>query len=194
MGIFSELKRVIKFLDNYPGQWAVCGGVAASIYRERPRFTDDIDFALVDNDSLSARDLALKVISDLGYRDYHGFIPDPLQKGRQINALICARSIDDKKFEGFDFLLPIQSWIDHAVSLAQNNMIDFGFAKLPTVTPEYLILAKMIALNSNAERHQDIDDIKEIIKSNPIDYSFIREQINNSGIVFEQTILALIAK
>lgn len=193
MGIFSELKRVIRFLNNYPGQWAICGGVAASIYRERPRFTDDIDFALVDSNSLSARELALKVISDLGYRDYQGFIPDPLRKGKQINALICARSTDNTKFEGFDFLLPTQPWIDHAVLLAQSNKIDFGFAELPTVTPEYLILAKLIALNSNAERHQDIDDIKEIIKSNPIDYSFIREQINNSGIVFEPSILALIA-
>ena len=54
MKIFDELVRAGKLLSEYPGQWAVCGGVAASIYRSRARFTDDIDFALIDTARISA--------------------------------------------------------------------------------------------------------------------------------------------
>ena len=180
MRLLLELKRTCAILENYPGQWAICGGIAASLYREKPRFTDDIDFAVVDSAIISGKDLAMKVISELGFKEYFGFIPGLIDKSDQILGLVCARDIGDERFLGIDFLLPVQFWIKDGVKYAQSNLIDYGFAKLPTVTPESLVLAKLLALHSNPERLQDLDDIQELIKSSNLDFEFILRQVKNN--------------
>ena len=76
MKLYDELKRAGTLLLEYPGQWAICGGIAASIYRSHPRYTDDIDFAVIDSETISAKDLACKIINQLGYKEYLGFIPN----------------------------------------------------------------------------------------------------------------------
>ena len=191
MKLFSELQKITKLLNNYPNQWAICGGIAASIYRETARYTDDIDIALINSDNLSAKDLASKIISELGYKEYEGFIPDPFTPNKQLKALLCAKN-DNERFTGFDFLLPVQFWIPEAVKLAQENKIDYGFSSLATITPESLIFAKLIALNSNPNRYQDIDDIKAIIKSNKINFDYIQQQITKSKIDFKPDVLKTI--
>lgn len=177
MRLFSELKRAAQILSRYPSQWAICGGVAASLYRESARFTDDIDFAVVDSEALTALDLARKVIGELGYKEYKGFIPD--ENNQQIFGLLCARDSADDRFVGLDFLLPAQCWVSDAVNYAQANIIDYGFDKLPTITPESLIVSKIIALNSNPERLQDIDDINEIVRVARLDMKFIQNQLQS---------------
>ena len=192
MRLFTELKRVTELLENYPNQWAICGGVAASIYRASARYTDDIDFALIDSDSITAKELATKIIKELGYQEYQGFVPDPENESKQLNALVCARGMNDDRFKGIDFLLPVQYWVEKAVNLAQSNLIDYGFAVLPTITPESLIFSKFIALNSNAERYKDLDDIQEIIKSNQINLEFLQLEITNCPIKFKPEIIKLL--
>lgn len=192
MKLFSELQRVTKLLEEFPGQWAICGGIAASIYRSKARYTDDIDFALIDSTTISATSLAEKVIKELGYKEHIGFVPDPLNPGKQLQALLCAIDNDTEKFRGFDFLLPSQTWVTDAVKLAQKNLVDFGFAKIPTVTQESLIFAKLIALNSTPERYQDLDDIKDILKSNAIDLRFLNDLVTSSPIAFNDQVLGLL--
>ena len=194
MKLFNELIRATKILANYKGQWAICGGVAASIYRSKPRFTNDIDFALIDSPQISAEQLASKVIKELGLKEYKGFIPNPLNSHEQILGLVASRGENDQSFVGFDFLLPIQFWVENAVKLAQSNQIDYGFDMLPTITPECLVLAKVVAVNSNPERYQDLDDIKEILASNKIDLPYLKQQILNCGILINGELLSKIFK
>lgn len=177
MKLFDRLKQAAVLLADYPDQWAICGGVAASIYRSSPRFTDDIDIAVIDSDKIRAVDLAAFVISEMGLREYKGFVPDPKNGRQQINALLMGRESCQERFLGLDFLLPVQAWIEKAVELAQSNQIDYGFAHLPTVTPECLIVAKLAALEGSPERYQDLDDIKEIVKAVPIDREFLGREI-----------------
>ena len=82
--------------------------------------------------------------------------------------------------------------MEQAVYLAQGNLIDYGFATLPTITPESLIFAKLIALNSNPERYKDLDDIKEILTNNMINIEFINQEISNCRINFKAEVLELI--
>lgn len=119
MKILDELERSVRFLEEFEGQWAICGGVAASIYRTRPRFTDDIDFVLIDDQNESAEGIASRVIQSLGYQEYRGYIPDPTT-GKLVLSLLCARTRENERFIGIDFLLPKQPWIPLAVQLAQD--------------------------------------------------------------------------
>lgn len=191
MKLFSELKRTVQLLQKFTGQWAICGGVAASVYRTKARFTDDIDFALISTHEVSAEELASKVIKDLNYKEYKDFVPDPYNNQQRIFALICAKSGDDQRFTGIDFLLPVQFWVEEAVKIAQDNLIDYGFDLLPTVTPESLLIAKLAALSSNPERYQDIDDIKEIIENVAVDFDFIRRRIRVEKLILPQSIASL---
>ncbi len=192
MKLFEVLKQTALLLLEHPGQWAVCGGVAASIYRRKARFTDDIDFALIDSPAMSAENLAGTILRRLGYGEYIGFVPDPENNNQQLRALICARTQEDQRFAGIDFLLPVQRWIPEAVALAQFNSIDYGFAELPTVTPESLILAKLIALSGSPDRYQDLDDIQEILKSVPLKLDYLEAQIALHNLKVPSNILALI--
>ncbi len=193
MKIFSELKKATGLLSKYEGQWAIAGGIAASIYRSKPRFTDDIDFALIDGENGTAAEIAEEVILKLGYQVYKGFVPHPLKNNQQILGLLCARTSEHEKFVGLDFLLPEQFWIKDAVELAQSNKIDYGFADLATVTPEHLILAKISAVQSNPQRYQDLDDITEILKSVDVDVAIINQMAESYGLTIKKEVSVLLA-
>jgi hypothetical protein len=192
--LLSELKRVSNSLAAFPGHWALCGGVAASIYRKKPRFTDDIDFILSDSPSLPAKEIASQVIANLGYAEYLGFVPVLFNDNEQVLGLCCARTSTDKNFIGIDFLLPVQFWVNDAVKAAQGNLIDFGFAVLPTITPEHLIIAKCAAALSNPERFQDLDDLKEITNSVSLNLEFIDHSLQSYGIVLTPELKKLVFK
>ncbi|MCO6430884.1 MAG: nucleotidyl transferase AbiEii/AbiGii toxin family protein [Deltaproteobacteria bacterium] len=194
MRLLSELKKVAEELQPYRGQWAVCGGVAASIYREKARFTDDIDIALIDSPLVAAKDLSIRIISGMGYKEYFGFVPCPQDATGQLLALVCARDQTDERFAGIDFLLPVQPWIEDGVKIAQSNEIDYGFARLPTVTPESLIVAKLTAISTTPERYQDLDDITEILKSTPIDRAYLKSSIERYQIDLPRELLTLITE
>ncbi len=194
MKIFHELRRAVEILNDYPGNWALCGGVAASIYRKNPRFTNDIDFALIDSEKISAKSLAVTVSEKLGYKAQIGFFEEPTTN-KLVNGLICARlDGNDDLFVGLDFLLPVQNWIEPAVKLAQNNRIDFGFALLPTITPECLIIAKFNALCANPERFQDLDDLKNIANDIDLNYDYLKNEIKKLGMEVPPEIMATVFK
>ena len=108
--------------------------------------------------------------------------------------MVCVRISGQERFEGFDFLLPTQFWVDEAVKHAQTNMVSYGFDKLPTITPESLIFAKLISLNNNPERYQDMDDISHILKEQIIHQELIDDYITASQINFREGVLDLLKK
>ncbi len=173
MKLFSGLKRVIERLEPRTGSWAVCGGIAASLYRENARFTADIDIALIDTEQLKARALAERVLKELGYKPALGFVPDFEKKGGQRLALILSREGENERFEGIDFLLPVFPWVPGAVRRGQSNLIDYGFARVPTITAEDIIISKLFALRGGDPRAIDKDDILSILQSQKVDREYI---------------------
>jgi len=177
MQIFTELQRLVQYLKPWDGSWALCGGVVATVYRDTPRFTGDIDVAVVDTSSSTAEEIATSVLKEMGYTPKFGFVPDPGEGKGQKKALICGRAINSERFVGVDFLLPIFPWVQNSVERARSNLLDYGFAKIPAITVEDLILAKLNAIQSKEHRATDVDDIKSVLNSNlKIDKPYIERQ------------------
>jgi hypothetical protein len=176
MKIFEKLKLATSILERSGCEWAICGGVAACLYRETPRYTGDIDFCLTDCPARPAIEIAREAAHALGYSPIEGFVTDhhgELVKGP---ALIVGREDQAGAYLGVDFLLPVLPWILPAVKRAQSNRLDYGFARLPTIVPEDLVVAKIIAFQGSAERLQDLDDIQSIVKQmKMLDIKMIQE-------------------
>ena len=165
MKIFQSLKTVTNLLKPFDGSWAVCGGIAACVYRDVPRFTGDIDIALGCTSSANPIDIANSILSSLGYVPMVGFVTDQTGRLIQQQALVIGREKEPGTYLGVDFLLPVLPWVQGAVSRAQENRLDYGFDRLPTVTLEDLCLAKLYALQGTPERHTDRDDIESILRA-----------------------------
>ena len=165
MRLFQSLKEVVSHLAPWTGCWAVCGGIAACIYRDTPRYTGDIDIAIVDHADLGASEIAESIVRALNYKPKIGFVTDQYGKLIQSRALIMGRETVAGSYIGIDFLLPSLAWIPDAVKHAQSNQLDFGFAKLPTITPEDLFIAKLFALQGTPTRTTDLDDLLSIART-----------------------------
>src|ERR1700741_1532305 len=110
MKIFSELQKLSKHLEAWKGAWALCGGVAASLYRDTPRFTVDIDVAIVAQGDTSAEKIAQKVLAEMKYPSLIGFVPGFSPQEKQLRALVSTRHEATDKYVGIDFLLPVFPW------------------------------------------------------------------------------------
>jgi Nucleotidyl transferase AbiEii toxin, Type IV TA system len=176
MKLFSELQRVVKHLEPYQGSWAICGGIAACIYRDKARFTADIDIAICNSANQEAEEIAASILQAMGHTPALGFITDPNGSGQQTKALIHSRDSTSEFYLGIDFLLPVFPWVNAAVIRAQTNQIDYGFTKIPTITVEDLIIAKLFALNTTPERLQDKDDVLSILVRQKIDELYVERQ------------------
>ena len=58
-----------------------------------------------------------------------------------------------------------------------------GFAKVPVITPEDLIIAKCYALRNSPDRFQDLDDLKSIFQSRiELDRIYLRRQLSEMNL------------
>lgn len=180
MRLVKEFIRVIEALTPYKNPWAICGGLAASIYSKLPRFTNDIDIMLIDTKEATAKNVASEIIQSLGYQNIIGSVPDFQQPEKQVTGLICARDESSDRFVGIDFLLPVLPWVPDGVSNAQTNLIDYGFGAIPTITPEDLIIAKKIA-----GRPVDLQDIQNIISSHKLNYEYLQSKFTYYNLKYD---------
>ena len=174
MTLLRMLKRAVTLLEKTAARYCLVGGHAASLYRAQERLTRDIDFALVASNPRASREVAGNVIQQLGFRPIDGFLPHGVgEKRRVAAAMVSAAPKGDEEHGIIDILLPELPWITEAVERAQYNKIDLGFARVPVITPEDLVLAKCYALKNSPDRFQDLDDLKAIfsaIKDLDLDY------------------------
>ena len=177
MKLLQALKELFSLLESFHGSWAVCGGIAATVYRETPRFTGDIDIAIVGREPLSAIHIAEAVLRRLNYSPMAGFIADREGNLGNQQALVIGRETTSETFLGVDFLLPVIPWVSNAVVRAQSNILDYGFVSAPTITVEDLIIAKLYALKDSPERISDQDDIDAILRgNNRFDLNYLQQQ------------------
>ncbi len=158
------LKIIVKKLSIYKGCFALAGGVAASLYRAKPRLTNDVDIALdLEGDT---KRVAVSLLEALDLKVSLGWISDSRGMLPKSVALVIGQQGCNDLESTIDLLLPTFPWLPKAVKRAQENYIDYGFDEIPTLTPEDIIIAKTFALMLEPNRFQDMDDIQSILKQN----------------------------
>jgi hypothetical protein len=185
---YEELfKQAVKRLRNEECEFAVCGGLAAIIYRPDVRFTGDIDILL--SAPKNTVDLALAIIEDFG------LIPTELtaaqlsmtpsmHKRSSPAAVIIGRAAEGKKEPGLDFLMPVLPWAKNALARAKKNNITFAGYDAPFITAEDVVLAKIPALSKSERRGKDWDDIASILNSGrKLDYGYLTAEIERLGLI-----------
>lgn len=179
------LQIVAGKLEVHLGSFAVAGGLAASYYRARPRLTNDVDIAIDLGSIKKSKDAASKIIKSVGYKEALGWIAETDGRTKQPIALVIGRPNLDELESTIDFLLPVLPWVKKAIPRAQDNLIDYGFKKLPTLTPEDIVIAKAFALMISPTRFQDLDDLQSIFSNNnQLDMIYLTSE-------FEQLALSL---
>ena len=166
LGPFKQLQKIAPALiQQTEFTFCICGGLAASLYRKNPRLTIDVDIAISVAPEASAKDKAVAFFSEIGFATSFGWISAPHEGiSGKVSIVIGSDSIAHNSAT-IDLILPVLPWVSAAVKRAQENILDFGFAKLPTITAEDLIISKIFSVTMDPTRYQDLDDIKQIIAS-----------------------------
>jgi len=178
----EALRLIAREIVEESFNYAVCGGIAASIYRLVPRFTNDLDLviSIPNSEDIQLEQMAAeKFLSRLGFTTLLGWFPNS-QSERKVFAVIGQGG---GNLPAIDILLPALPWARIAVERAQVNLIEYGFASLPTITPEDLIISKAYALAVDPHRPNDRDDIASVMKSGFVDdLSYLEFQLNALGL------------
>jgi len=180
----QALKKTVAALSGLPCRFCLIGGHAASLYRTQERFTRDVDFALVAGSDDQSREVAEQAIAKLGMKPIAGFIA--LAGKESARSALCMVTSEPSPLElaGLvDILLPQLPWVTEAVERAQDNLIDLGFARVPVITPEDLILAKCYAFTNAPDRFQDLDDLKRLFQDvSDLDTDYLRRRLFELGL------------
>ena len=185
MKLETLFKEAVEQLQKEGCQFAVCGGIAAIIYRPDIRVTGDIDFLI------SAPQRAVQIATRI--IEHFGLTPSPLRLSQLTHAplmnkktspiaVIVGRSETDKAAPGLDFLMPVWPWSKGALERAQDNVISLGETKAPFLTAEDVIIAKLYSAGS-PRRAKDWDDIQSIFSSErTLDIDYLAKEISNQKI------------
>ncbi|HMO18816.1 MAG TPA: nucleotidyl transferase AbiEii/AbiGii toxin family protein [Oligoflexia bacterium] len=159
------LKKVIGQLEDRKVDYILCGGIAASLYRDKPRLTNDVDLAIFYKNYDDSKAIAKEIIESIGARASLGWIPQLKEKYIKTMALVIGQFDSENYDATVDIILPNLPWVEKAISNGKNHVIDYGFAGIPVITVDDLIIAKIFALNVEPNRFQDLDDLKSIFLS-----------------------------
>jgi len=175
----QALKKTVAALSELPCRFCLVGGHAASLYRSQERFTRDVDFALVADAKGKSRAIASQAIEKLGMKPVAGFmVLGDTEKSQRALCMVTSEPPPSELTGLVDILLPELPWVLDAVGRAQDNLIDLGFAKVPVITAEDLILAKCYAVRNSPDRFQDLDDLKQLFKDvQDLDTDYLRRRL-----------------
>lgn len=172
MNLSEQLRAVTELLRAGNARHALAGGLVASLYRQNPRMTADVDFLFFSGRQSEAD--AKKILHALGLEisevrkaQLEGGPLHAIRNKSSPVLLIAGRPLEPAAKVGVDFLLSGFPWFEKALERAEKNLINFGFGKIPCLTVEDILLSKFYAVSNRADRFQDFDDIKDIFQANP---------------------------
>lgn len=180
MTLQDFFKKVLFCLRKDKVRFALAGGLVASLYRKEQRLTNDLDF-LIFSESESQQK-ATEIIESFGLKahvirkaDLEGGPLFAIKKKSTEPYMIVGRA--DQRI-GLDFILPKMPWFESALIRAEQNNVDFGFGRLPCLTVEDVIIAKLFSYKNDQTRFNDLDDLKSIFLANhPLDLDYLCGQI-----------------
>lgn len=199
MNLEKFLKDVVLYLEKEGHAYALAGGLLASLYRDEKRFTQDLDF-LFYSDSHSQKN-AEKIIK------HFGLVPHYLRQAQLSGGplfaiknktspvwMVVGRPESKTSRIGLDFILPTIPWFSKALSRAMENRIDFGFAKIPCLTVEDIIIAKIHGAQ-NLVRFKDLDDLQSIFKAeHPLDFDYLSGELKAHDFNLSKNLQAILPK
>ncbi len=176
----GALKKAVDILEKSSCLYCLVGGHAASLYRAQERLTRDVDFALLANPESHSKKIAEQIIKEMGLKPVIGFIPRNSKQSERKTVCMISSSGPEGQAKGIiDILLPELPWVSKAIERAQENRVDLGFASVPVITAEDLIVAKCYALQNAPDRFQDLDDLKEISESiKDLDFDYLASALS----------------
>ncbi len=186
MKLTELLKAAAERLEKENVIYALAGGLAVSSYRLQERTTKDVDFIIGEKEQ--GAKLAKSIIESFGLRGFMARRADldggPLFARKNKSTPICVvvgRHPKDQQEVGLDFLLSEIPWVESAVERAQHNHIDYGFKKIPTITVEDAIIAKLEAVKDGPRVTKgaiDMDDIRSMLEAgHELDLTYLSGQI-----------------
>ena len=178
-GLTKSFQLVTKELKNRKVQFIVAGGLAASLYREQPRLTDDIDLAVAFSVPVMELEEFLVTLNLSVTRfteaELKGGPKQLIASKKSPISIVSGRATNQI---GIDFLLPHLPWVSMALKRGESHQVDFGFGALATITVEDLLLAKFYAVTCRNLRYKDLDDIQSILKTqNELDLAYLVGQM-----------------
>lgn len=186
----QALKKTVAALTELPCQFCLIGGHAASLYRSQERFTRDVDFAVVASPKERSRAVAERAIKNVGITPKIGVIPLGANERQRPGVCMITSEPAGTDLNGLiDILLPEIPWVVEAVERAQHNKLDLGFASVPVITPEDLIIAKCYSFQNAPDRFQDLDDIKQLFKDvKSLDTDYIRRRLHELSVAIPDAV------
>lgn len=192
--ILDQFKLVVRTLEEKGTRYAAAGGLAASAYRVEPRATKDIDILIMTDEKPEQLQIKFEGQFKMPFTlvrraQLEGGPHFAIKRASTPVCILVGRNKDDPLQVGVDFLLPNLPWFHSAFERAQTNLIDFGFGKIPTLTPEDLILAKIYSSSNNSQRFKDIDDIQHILIHRECDIAYIASEMERLGLILPRAYL-----
>ena len=186
MKLVELAESTINELKKIKCDFAVCGGLAADLYRKMSRVTRDVDFLLLaDGAEVERGKRVLKALGlGIGEVKLHQLEHAPrMNKRGQETYILVGRN--EKEDMGVDLLLPPFPWFANALKRSKHNQVDFGFGEIPTLTPEDVILAKL-----HANRRKDIDDVISILESGrELDEIYLQGELDRMQLTLPKDVL-----
>lgn len=188
MDLIEFFKMVVKTLNESGADFALAGGMVASIYRANERTTNDLDFLIVfDGDT---KEKAEEIIGQfklvphtIRKAELEGGPMFAIKRKNSAPFIIAGRGKEGEHAFGLDFILPEMPWFDTAIKRASHNKIDFGFGPIPCMTKEDVIISKLYSLANDQKRFNDLDDLKSIFQAgHEIDIPYICGRMNELGL------------
>ncbi len=176
MNLDDIFEYAVKELHERKCKFAVAGGITSSVYRSEVRLTMDADILIYSGSD--SQKIAEEILNKINYSVSSATIanlsPAPRMNKKSLPTLIIVGRPKDKGDIGLDFILPDMPWFPKAISRAQDNLIDFGFGKIPCLTIEDFIISKLFAYQLAPKRIKDLDDLTSVFqKKSKLDLSYL---------------------
>ncbi len=183
MNTTELLQKVSKILNSMNLQFALAGGLVASLYRDEARTTEGLDFLLYSE--VDSEEVAKEIILKVGLTpaiarkaDLEGGPKWAIKRKNTAAMIVVGRDQKSKTSIGLDFILPAIPWFEQALKRAQLHKVDFGFGPIPCMTKEDILISKAFAVQSNSSRFKDLDDIQSILNAgHHLDIAYLKDRV-----------------
>lgn len=176
-------------LEREQLKYALAGGLVASLYRQQPRATADIDLVVFTDVEARAAHLLVSIgLETVSLRQAHleGGPMFAIKRKSTPVFMICGRGGNKKDVVGVDLILSNVPWAHSALDRAQVNRVNFGFGGIPCLTCEDLILSKLYSVSNQSSRFMDLDDLRSILENADLaakmEWSYVRDQVETLGL------------